>query len=310
MIGTREPPTFSKSQRYGSGFHGSPVVTNVRSDERSLDGSPCGSSARDERGREAERRDALLLDRLPEPVGRGQSGAPSAKTIVAAERADADDRPWAHDPAHVGGEVHDVALVHVGLVGGLARDRDEEAALHVHDALRLPGRARRVREEVRVLRVDLERRQLAGQRRRARTARARRARPTALRRASSRIASIGTRLPRRDDSRCVITTFASLASSRCATAGAAKPEKIGTCTAPMCAIACDATATSGDIGRKIATRSPGSTPSETSRSASRVTSRDSSAKLSARREPSSPRPTAASASGRRSAQRCTQFRAT
>src|SRR3954451_1170932 len=46
MIGTREPPTFSKSQRYGSGFHGSPVVTNVRRDERSLDGSPCGSSER------------------------------------------------------------------------------------------------------------------------------------------------------------------------------------------------------------------------------------------------------------------------
>ena len=82
MIGTREPPTFSKSQRYGSGFHGSPVVTNVRSEERSCVGSPCGSSARDERRREAERGHALLLDRLPEPVGRGQSGAPSAKTIV------------------------------------------------------------------------------------------------------------------------------------------------------------------------------------------------------------------------------------
>ena len=35
-----------------------------------------------ERRREAEDRDALLLDEPPEPVGRGQSGAPSAKTIV------------------------------------------------------------------------------------------------------------------------------------------------------------------------------------------------------------------------------------
>ena len=50
--------------------------------------------------------------------------------------------------------------------------------------------------------------------------------------ASSRIVSIGTVFPRRDDSCCVITTFASLASSRCATAGAAKPEKIGTWIAP------------------------------------------------------------------------------
>src|SRR4051795_11988588 len=46
MIGTRERPTFSKSQRYGWGFHGSPVVTNVRSDDVSAAGSPCGSSAR------------------------------------------------------------------------------------------------------------------------------------------------------------------------------------------------------------------------------------------------------------------------
>src|SRR5436305_5666674 len=46
MTGTREPPTRSNSHRYGSGFHGSPVVTNVRSDDRSLDGSPWGSRAR------------------------------------------------------------------------------------------------------------------------------------------------------------------------------------------------------------------------------------------------------------------------
>src|SRR5712691_8429048 len=46
ITGTREPPTCSKSQRYGSGFQGSPVVTNVRSDERSLVGAPYGSRAR------------------------------------------------------------------------------------------------------------------------------------------------------------------------------------------------------------------------------------------------------------------------
>ena len=47
----------------------------------------------------------------------------------------------------------------------------------------------------------------------------------------------------------MITTFASLASSRCRTAGAAKPENTGTWTAPMWAQACEATATSGDIGK-------------------------------------------------------------
>jgi hypothetical protein len=50
----------------------------------------------------------------------------------------------------------------VGLVGDLARDRDQEAALHVEHALRRAGRARRVGEQVRVLRFDLERRELAG----------------------------------------------------------------------------------------------------------------------------------------------------
>src|SRR4029078_7995338 len=97
--------------------------------------------------------------------GVGQSGAPSAKTIVppsaptpttvhgpmiqpmsVAKRRTSPSgtsawhatshtaRPRAHDPAHVGGKVQDVALVHVGLLRDLACDRDEEAALHVHDA--------------------------------------------------------------------------------------------------------------------------------------------------------------------------------
>src|SRR6478735_4140514 len=45
ITGTREQPTSSKSQRYGSGFHGSPVVMNVRREERSASGAPCGSNA-------------------------------------------------------------------------------------------------------------------------------------------------------------------------------------------------------------------------------------------------------------------------
>ena len=78
-----------------------------------------------------------------------------------AHRAAADHRPRPHDPAHVGGEVDDVARTRVGLVADLARDRDEKAALDVQHALRPPGRAGRVREQVRVLRVDGERLELA-----------------------------------------------------------------------------------------------------------------------------------------------------
>ena len=74
----------------------------------------------------------------------------------------------------------------------------------------------------------------------------------------------------------MITTFASACCRREAIAGAAKPEKIGTWIAPRCAHACEAIATSGDIGRKMATRSPASTPSRASASANRVTSLESS----------------------------------
>ena len=144
-----------------------------------------------------------------------------------------------------------------------------------------------------MLGVDLERLELAratsattsSQRRRGPACTARRRRAAAdddvldrgASRASSTIASIGTSRPRRVEASGVTTTFASESCSRWATAGRRSPEKIGTWTAPMCAQACDATATSGDIGRKIATRSPGSTPSATSASASRVTSCESSA---------------------------------
>ena len=123
ITGTREPPTFSNSHRYGSGFHGSPVVTNVRKRREVGDGVAVRQERPCERRREAERGDALLLDRAPQPVGRRPVGRALREDDRAAERSDADERPRAHDPAHVGREVHHVARVHVGLVAGLSRDR-------------------------------------------------------------------------------------------------------------------------------------------------------------------------------------------
>jgi hypothetical protein len=67
--------------------------------------------------------------------------------------------------------------------------------------------------------------------------------------ASSAIAFIGTSRPRRSDASAVMSTFASASCSRAATAGAAKPEKTGTWIAPTCAHACEAIATSTDMGR-------------------------------------------------------------
>src|SRR5207247_2925178 len=81
MSGQRPPPTCSESQRYGSGFHGSPVVTIVRSDEKSAIGSPCGISARTSVG-ERPRIDTRSDSTSRHSRSCGQSGAPSAKTIA------------------------------------------------------------------------------------------------------------------------------------------------------------------------------------------------------------------------------------
>src|SRR5437867_2604400 len=79
MIGQRLPPTRSNSQRYGSGFHGSPVVTMIRSDERSASGSPEGISARISVG-EQPRIVTRSCSTRRQSRSDGQSGAPSAKT--------------------------------------------------------------------------------------------------------------------------------------------------------------------------------------------------------------------------------------
>ena len=77
------PPTFSNSQRYGSRFHGSPVVQIAFSDDMSARGSPFGISARTSVGRDAEHRHALRLDQLPDPVGAESRARPPRYTIVA-----------------------------------------------------------------------------------------------------------------------------------------------------------------------------------------------------------------------------------
>ena len=122
---------------------------------------PVRDQRADQRRGAAEHRHALLLDQPPEPVGR-PVGRTLGEDDRRAERTAADHRPGTHDPAHVGDEVDDVAGVNVREVGSLPRDRDEQPAVDVEDALRLARCARRVGEQVRMLRVDRERGQRAG----------------------------------------------------------------------------------------------------------------------------------------------------
>ena len=247
----------------GAGFHGSPVVAIAVSDDRSASRVALRDQRAHERGRDAEQVHALRLDEPPEPVGRASRARPRRRRRVA---------PTAPPPTTVHGpmiqpmsvdEVDPLARVHVRLVGDLARDRDEEAAVDVDGALRPAGRARRVREQVGRLRVDLDRRQVAAGARgqlvpvavaaehhrrvlepepppddRVRRPSARRASAS-----SSDLLHRARRWPRRSEPSAVITAFALASASRAAIAGAAKPEKIGTWTAPRCAHACEATAT-------------------------------------------------------------------
>src|SRR5438552_8215842 len=81
-IGTWPPPTFSNSHRYGSRFHGSPVVQIAFSDDMSVSGSPFGMSARINVGETPSivtRSDSTSF----QSRSGGKSGAPSAYTTVA-----------------------------------------------------------------------------------------------------------------------------------------------------------------------------------------------------------------------------------
>ena len=209
MIEQREPPTCSNSQRYGSGFHGSPVVTIVRSDVRSASGSPCGIKARTSVG-ESPRIETLSSSTSRHSDRTGNRCA-LGEDERGSERVAADHGPLAHDPAHVGREMDHVAGPRVGLVADLPRDRDEEPALDVDDALRPAGRPGRVREQVRRLGIDLGRWQDAGLLGGSSShgARTTCSSAGASRRPSSRIASMGTSRPRRNELRVVIATLAS-----------------------------------------------------------------------------------------------------
>ena len=86
MIGHRSPPTTSCSQRYGSGFQGSPVVTSTRSDERSCRSTssrPCGINARVSVGEMPRIATHWRSTSDQRRSAAGQSGAPSAKSTVA-----------------------------------------------------------------------------------------------------------------------------------------------------------------------------------------------------------------------------------
>ena len=148
MIGSRPRPTFSNSQRQDSGSHGSPVEARIRSRLRSCDrtgSTPCLIRARIKRRRDAQDRHPVPLDHRPEPVGGRVVGHAFGEDDGPSRGQRADQLPGAHDPAQVGDPVEHVVRVHVGLVGHLLRDLDQEPAVHVDRPLGPARGARGVR---------------------------------------------------------------------------------------------------------------------------------------------------------------------
>ena len=271
MIGRRPSPTTVENQRYGSGFHGSPLEARIRRVERSWLAHrllAVRHEDADESRRDAEHGDAMALALAPEAVGRhgGESLTGDDRRPVDAA---ADHHSHRDHPAEVGDPVQAVALTDVGLERALLADLHEQAGSRVHHSLRAAGRARRVDEAVRVLGVErlaLALTGLAGDevvpthvpvgRDRAprlvrRTAPGRsRARPTGeSTSAASSVSLSRCTWPRRSAPSAVITAFTSPSTRRAEIAFAARPEKSGTCTAPISAQACVAITPSASIGR-------------------------------------------------------------
>ncbi len=180
-IGARPPPMCLRYQSHASGLIGSPTEPSSRSDDRSNFAgmsSPHFMNVRIGGGGGVEDRDLVLLDDLPPAaLVRGVGGALVDHLGRAVGQRPVDDVGVAGDPADVGGAPVDVGLgvhvvddrVRVGRLG-------EVAAGRVEDALGLPGGARRVEDEQRVLAVvgDASCWSLASRRRRATRRRGRR----------------------------------------------------------------------------------------------------------------------------------------
>ena len=328
MIGTRPPPTSSASQRYGSGFHGSPVDPNSARIERSTErwcSSPAERSARTSVGETPRNVEPVICDESPEPAGIGEVGRAVELQDAAAQSMRPDQQPRPHDPAEIGRPVDAIVRPEVSDVGGLGGELDEQPAVDVHGALRPAGRARGVAEQDRMLAVDGDRPPLAGSigdeivvpRRRGlpATARPRRAgggrrragapeprqRPCPRSPSPEPAAAPGKRVPQ------VMRHVAPGVDQPACHGGSREPEKIGTASAPSEATAYRAAAASGTIGRSRATRLPGGRRGRARPSATRAVSRASSAYVQRRVTPSSPSQATASrlacADRRRSARR-------
>ena len=157
MIGQRRRRPSRRASHTRPGLHGSPSRRGSAASPRSCSGpASFGAGAARPRirlGLTPSDRDRVLVDQLPDPVGR-VAGAPSIMHGVGAERAGGDDLPGAHDPAEVGDPAEGGPSAEVDVVGDVLGDRRQRARVGEHGALRLAGAAARVDQKRRVVGLD------------------------------------------------------------------------------------------------------------------------------------------------------------
>ena len=114
-----------------------------------------GHQGADDGRRQAEMGDPVALDERPQPVRAREVRRALVEHEPRTEHQRPRDRPRTHHPAEVGEPEQRVAGAQVELVRQVLRGLDREAAVDMDGPLGPSGRARRVDEQVRRLRVDL-----------------------------------------------------------------------------------------------------------------------------------------------------------
>src|SRR6476661_9239347 len=101
--------------------------------------------------RDAEQRDAVTLDHLPETVRSGVVWRAFEQHDRRAEGETARDQPWSHHPAKVTEPENDIVFLYVEAVGEIVYGLDREASVDVQRALRPAGGAGRVDDHVGII---------------------------------------------------------------------------------------------------------------------------------------------------------------
>src|SRR5215218_6423521 len=106
----------------------------------------------DRRGRDAQERETVALNHVPNPIGLWKLGSALVQEGCGAKNEGAAKQPGAHHPAHIREPEHKVVTLYVEALTHVSGGLEWEARVGVHRPLRLSGGARRIDDHHRVIR--------------------------------------------------------------------------------------------------------------------------------------------------------------